>query len=244
MRPVLFRAELFGFELSPSSYAVLYVLAFLAGAALVLAPRASRRELGPFAHEIALVLVLGGFLVSRLTKPVVYAGTGATTGGTYFFGWALGSAALLFAYARWRSLDAARLFDALAPAVLLGSAIGRIGCLLAGCCRGIACAPPWGVELAGRAGTYFPAQLVNALGDALALALLLAFVRPRVRRSGRLAIAAIWLYVAFRFPVEWLRAEPAVLLGLTQGQLLGAALLPLTAVLWWRRGRVPAAATS
>ena len=36
--------------------------------------------------------------------------------------------------------------DLIAPGVLLGMAIGRIGCLLNGCCYGGACDLPWAVE--------------------------------------------------------------------------------------------------
>ena len=235
MRPELFYLEVLGRTWAPSSYAVLYVVAFLAAGALVLAPRERRRELLPHLHEIALVLVIGGWLVARLAKPVVYAGTGAPTSGTFFFGWAAGSTGLLWVWARLRGLRPARLFDAIAPGVLLGSAIGRVGCLLGGCCRGIACDPPWGVELAGHPGTWFPAQLANAAGDLLALALLLAVVKPRLRREGELTIRALWLYVAFRFPIEWLRSEPVVLLGMTQGQVIGFALGGLGLLIWKAR---------
>lgn len=67
-------------------------------------------------------------------------------GGLVVFG-SLPTAALAawhFAYRRGLSL--ARLADCIAPGLLLGLAIGRVGCFLNGCCYGGPCDLPWAVQ--------------------------------------------------------------------------------------------------
>jgi prolipoprotein diacylglyceryltransferase len=240
VRPELFAFEWFGERWTVSSFAVAYAFAITAGAALVLIPASNRKSLLPHAHELIAIVLLGGYVVSRLTKPLVHGASGEPTGGTWFFGWALGAGALLVGHARWRGLGVAALFDAVAPAVLLGSSIGRVGCLLAGCCHGRPCGPPWGLPFPSHDAHLFPVQFVHALGDAAAFGILWIGVRPRASLDGTVAIAGTLLYAAFRFPTEFLRDEAPLLAGLTQGQVFSLAVASLAAGAWIaRRSRRP-----
>lgn len=73
-------------------------------------------------------------------------------GGLVVYGSAIGGlfAFLWFTY-RYR-ISRLWLADLIAPYMLLGVAIGRIGCLLNGCCYGDYCEAPWGISFPGGSG--------------------------------------------------------------------------------------------
>jgi phosphatidylglycerol:prolipoprotein diacylglycerol transferase len=64
-------------------------------------------------------------------------------------------------------MDFYGVFARLSPAVLLGQAIGRIGCFLNGDAHGIATDLPWGVEFP-RYGTTIPAFVQDTTRDSMA----------------------------------------------------------------------------
>lgn len=67
-------------------------------------------------------------------------------GGLVVYGAAMGALAGVLIYA-WRNrVSSLWLLDTIAPAVVLGYAIGRVGCLLNGCCWGDVCDAPWAVR--------------------------------------------------------------------------------------------------
>jgi phosphatidylglycerol:prolipoprotein diacylglycerol transferase len=68
-----------------------------------------------------------------------------TQGGLVVYGSVIGAGIALFVFARRHKLPALALSDLIAPSLLLGLAIGRIGCFLNGCCYGGACSLPWAV---------------------------------------------------------------------------------------------------
>ena len=62
----------------------------------------------------------------------------------------VGASAAAIAYILIRGWPLWKLADALAPSVALGFAVGRLGCLMNGCCFGNACDLPWAI--------HFPAE--------------------------------------------------------------------------------------
>ena len=224
MHPILFQLELYGRSFTGHTYGLLLATGLLAGVAYLLLRRDSRRDMGPLLHEIALLLGLGGFAISYTTRSLIYTGDVFAGVGTHFFGWVLGAAGLLYLYLRVRGLNGPMFFDYLAPTVLLGSALGRVGCFFAGCCHGFACELPLGVYFPVHEASYFPAQLLSASADFTSF-LVLAFVLPRrATYQGQTVLWAVWLYCGVRFPIEWLRVEPKVALGLTPAQLIAIGL--------------------
>ncbi len=112
--------------------------------------------------------------------------------------------------------------DALAIALPVGLAIGRIGCFLAGCCAGTPTDLPWGVRYEEGAHAVHPTQLYEAAG-ALLLALAAHF-QLRTRRN--ILIPGVVLpFLALRFALQFLRGDGGF--GTTH------VLLLLSAVLLW-----------
>ncbi|HEX4813021.1 MAG TPA: prolipoprotein diacylglyceryl transferase family protein [Nonomuraea sp.] len=136
--------------------------------------------------------------------------------------------------------------DLFAPAVALGMAIGRVGCHLTEA-PGRPTGLPWGVHappttpecpgcLAGQAmHPSFGYEIVFQLAAFAAL----MWARGRLTQPGELFTLYLSGYAAFRFLVEFTRANETLWLGLTGPQWFLAASLPLLALrlaYGWRRG--------
>lgn len=121
--------------------------------------------------------------------------------------------------------------DLFAVVVPVGLALGRVGCLLHGCCAGRVCEPAW-FTVAGVDGLdRWPAQLVELAFQILAAGALGWLWRrdvPRLR--GQLFHVYLVAYGAFRFLHEPLRDTPRIGF-LTTYQLLALAVVFLGA---WR----------
>ena len=72
-------------------------------------------------------------------------GTLASRGGLTWYGGFVLATLLLIVYARSRGIPVLRALDAMAPALALGYAIGRVGCYLVGDDYGQAASVPWAV---------------------------------------------------------------------------------------------------
>lgn len=112
-----------------------------------------------------------------------------------------------------------------APAIAAGVAVGRLGCFLQGCCYGTPTRLPWGVDF-GDGVPRHPTQLYES-AFLLAVFVLLVTARSRTRHPAAVFWCFMTAYFAFRFAVEFIRVEPAWLLGLTLFQWLSAALVLL-----------------
>jgi phosphatidylglycerol---prolipoprotein diacylglyceryl transferase len=156
--------------------------------------------------------------------------------------------------ARRRHLPLLRLLDVAAVPVPLCQAIGRVGCLMAGCCFGSQCDLPWAVvyhsaEANARTGVplgipLHPAPLYEALWSLGVVLPVLLFLRRRTaRRDGELIAIYLVLYGTGRFFVEFARGDDVrgIWFGgaLSTSQLISLALVPLAALAWiWLRRRV------
>lgn len=101
-------------------------------------------------------------------------------------------------------------FDAAAPGLLLGLAVGRLGCLLGGCCGGRPSAGHLALwssdQRVGR--RRIPTQLLeSALSLAIGIGALVAILLAGAQGGG-VFVAALAAYVAGRQPILGLRAEP------------------------------------
>lgn len=123
-----------------------------------------------------------------------------------------------------------------APALALGLAFGRMGCLLQGCCYGIVTAQPWGIDF-GDGLLRHPTQayeILFHLGACAALLLTGAFRKP-----GGMALKTYFIsYLVFRFFLEFIRVEPRLWLNLTGYQWAAVVFVPaLTLAIWRERQR-------
>lgn len=149
-----------GLGLPIRSYGMMLLLAILAGIGLSVW-RARRR--GWNAETVATLCfwgVLCGIVAARafyvieywsdFQRPTLAETLGAilniTQGGIVVYGALLGGLVGFGSYAWKQKLPLLATFDLLAPGMLVGLAIGRVGCFLNGCCFGGACDLPWAVR--------------------------------------------------------------------------------------------------
>lgn len=138
-------------------------------------------------------------------------------GGVFLGGFLAAVAAALVLLKRYR-LDFLPTADVIAPSLALGHAIGRIGCLLAGCCWGARCELPWAVtytdprarELVGTPlGVHLhPYPVYESLFNA-ALYGGLALLYRRRPAPGRVFATYLAAYGAGRFLLELTRGDEA-----------------------------------
>lgn len=123
-------------------------------------------------------------------------------------------------------------FAIIAP---MGIILGRVGCLLHGCCAGNVCEPAW-YSLRDAAGVErWPAVPVEIVFNVLFLLVLLLVVRPRRLFPGQHFHLYLMAYGVFRFAHEGVRATPKVLGPLSGYQVACMALVILGVARYWQR---------
>ena len=157
--------------------------------------------------------------------------------GFVFFGGVLGSVATAWAAKSWLGFEFLALADYFSVALPLGHAVGRLGCLAAGCCYGRPAA--WGIvfPVLGDGIPRIPTQLFEAAGGfAICLGLLLV-PPPPPARHGRILGLFLVAYAILRFGIEFLRDDPrgSFVAGLSPSQWLSVVGLAIGAWLAARR---------
>lgn len=94
------------------------------------------------------------------------------------------------------------------PYIPLGHAVGRIGCLLAGCCYGLPYSGIFAVstQFDTTGMTHFPIQVVEALFNLLIMTILL-FYTKKIRRRYRVLLLYLIMYSLLRFCLEFFRGD-------------------------------------
>jgi phosphatidylglycerol:prolipoprotein diacylglycerol transferase len=97
--------------------------------------------------------------------------------------------------------------DTVVFGVLLGHAIGRIGCFLQGCCYGIATNVPWAIQnpSLNDSLTRHPTQLYESFGYFLIFLLLYFYSKKIQLKNGSLFFIGSFLHSFIRFIVEYFR---------------------------------------
>jgi len=150
--------------------------------------------------------------------------------GFVFYGGFLGAALAGWIASRRHKLGFVKLSDYFAVALPIGHAIGRLGCLAAGCCYGRHTDLPWGIPLAGDPSRH-PTQVYEALANAAIAAVVARVGLARVRdgrwKPGSAFLLYVILYATARFLIEILRDDDrgAGLFGLSPSQVIALAAL-------------------
>lgn len=125
-------------------------------------------------------------------------------------------------------------FALIAP---VGIVIGRVGCLVHGCCPGQACAPAW-YALPDAGGVHrWPAVPVEMAFNLGFLAVVGLVLRPRRLLTGQHFHLYLITYGLFRFGHEALRDTPSIVGPVTGYQVLALATAGLGALRWVQRQR-------
>ncbi len=165
------------------------------------------------------------------------------TDGLAIFGALIGGLLALALYVRVHQLPLGRFVDAVAPAVPLAQAIGRIGCLINGCNYGWPTDGTWGIvwtspeAMAPQNVPLQPAQLYELVWDAIVFGIVWN-LRTRVKADGVLFVIYGALYSVGRFFISFLRADNLYFAELRQAQIIALATVALAVPLaWWLNRR-------
>ena len=164
------------------------------------------------AFDLALLLMAAGFFGGRLLhivyeEPQYYfqhpeQALYFWNGGFVFLGGLLACLLAGFIFARIRKINFAEWADFFTPLFSLSHALGRIGCLLSGCCFGSYCTLPWSLE--GR----HPTALYLIFGESFIFLLMLMFEQQQVcKRPGFLFAKWLLFHSLLRFNVEYFRED-------------------------------------
>jgi phosphatidylglycerol:prolipoprotein diacylglycerol transferase len=268
MLPVLF--EIGGFAVT--SFGVLIAAAFLA-AAWLLARELKRQDQDPeAAWDLAGWAAICGILGAKFYYLILHFDETAldpwaallSRSGLVWYGGLIGGALGVLFRLHQLKMPVWKVADAVAPALALGYAIGRVGCFLVGDDYGAPSSAPWAVAFpqgappstAGNLRAFgvdvpattpdsavlavHPTQLYEA-GMTLIILALLFKLRPALARTpGQLFF--VWLALAGveRFIVEIFRAKDDRVLGVfSVAQLISVLLIATAAVFYTNLRRAP-----
>jgi phosphatidylglycerol:prolipoprotein diacylglycerol transferase len=232
------------------TYGVLVAAAFLVGLSVTVKLGKRSGLNGELMTNLAVYCALAGLLGAKLMmfafdwgspdKPPIFSMATLQAAGVWQGGLAL---AIIFAffYIRHNKLPFLKTFDAFAPGIAIGHAIGRIGCFAAGCCWGNECSLPWAVTFRNPEANALTGVPLNTplhpsqLYEMATEFLLFAFLYWRYGKQHRPG-QIIGLYLVFssvaRFLIEFTRFhEQGLYAGLSITQWIAVALTGLGALL-------------
>lgn len=243
------------FELGPVtiySYGVLLAAAYLLGLKFAMVRGRQRGLDEARVMDLGIYVIISALVGAKLmllvvdfrqftTNPAELLGL-LRSGGVFYGGLILAVSVALWYLRRYR-MPTWAVCDAFAPGIALGHVVGRLGCLLAGCCYGRPTDVPWAIVFsnplaAANVGTpldvhLHPTQLYEATAEALILGLLLSTESRGRAFPGRTFWSYILLYGASRFVIEFYRGDPrGMVMGLlSTSQFISLLLMPLAIVM-------------
>jgi phosphatidylglycerol---prolipoprotein diacylglyceryl transferase len=217
-----------------------YNLLILAGSliAVAVAVTECRRRGIHWSHGVILPLLV--FVLSRFAARFFHAleAGDELANWTYYFSFGSGatsqfaglypSIGLICLYCWLVKCPTLRMFDLLVPAACFAVAVGRIGCVVAGCCRGFELPAGWSIPLPIPNQEYFPAAFFEGL-FAFVLGLVLLRMPATEAIYGRRTGFFFLSYGVGRFAFQWLRFEEVHWGFLTSTQVLAVPLVALGA---------------
>jgi phosphatidylglycerol:prolipoprotein diacylglycerol transferase len=216
------------------SYGVALASAFLASIWLLRRRAPSFGVSKEAASDVAVWLLLSGLVGAKVLLLVVEGPRYLTSwdgfveflrSGGVFYGGLIGAVVALLIVLKRRHIGFWTFADMAAPCAALGHAIGRIGCLMAGCCWGRQCSYPWAITFTDPAAErnvgvplnvpLHPTQIYESLGN-FAIFFLLVKLEKR-RFPGQTFAWYLGSYAVLRGTIEFFRGDP-------RGSVLGGAI--------------------
>jgi phosphatidylglycerol---prolipoprotein diacylglyceryl transferase len=253
MIPVLFKLG----PITVYSYGMMMALGFLA-ADLVISSECKRRGLNPdFASALVVWAAIGGIACSRLYSvldnfqayahdpwSIIFSGSGFV-----WYGGLIGGLLSSIVVARYYRINIGATADMAGPALVIGQALGRIGCLLSGDGDwGIPTKLPWGMQYPNAIvgwgpntvltvdahhrliSAFYPGVRVHPtpIYEAIAYTVIFFFLwsrRTKTAVPGQIFYLYMMLAGTARFLVEFLRINPRVLWGLSEAQIIALIMM-------------------
>jgi phosphatidylglycerol:prolipoprotein diacylglycerol transferase len=225
-------------------YGIMVVLAVVAVIALSVL---EARRIGlndEHIYSMALWAIIGGILMARLFHVIdqwdyYMAHPSQIIGfeGLAVYGAVLGAMAAVLIYCWVKKISFWQMGDIVAPGAIVGQAIGRIGCLLNGCCYGLPTSLPFGIvytnpnSLCPLGESFQPTQIYHLLWNLIGFGILWS-LRKRLEPKGSLFLLYLAVYAAGDLSIRFVRVgEPfraGLFFNLQEAQLIGIVVLVVT----------------
>jgi phosphatidylglycerol:prolipoprotein diacylglycerol transferase len=254
------------------SYGLMLALGFIV-ASYLLSLELKRKQVDPnLAGNITIAALVGGIVGSKLwflaehwgsflADPV---GMAFSPGGLTFYGGFLAAALTIYLYLRSKKIRFLLVADAVAPGLLLGYGVARIGCHLSGDGDyGFPTTLPWGTDYSKgvlppsqafrdlpEIASQYPGGIVpdttpchpTPVYELILCAILFAVMwkyRRAIVREGKMFMLYLMLAGSERFVIEFIRINPRIVFGLTQAQVIAAVLIAAGITGWIVLSRRP-----
>jgi phosphatidylglycerol:prolipoprotein diacylglycerol transferase len=124
--------------------------------------------------------------------------------------------------------------DLLAPGIIIAQAIGRLGCLMNGCCYGTPTTLPWGLVYTDPQSFGFnggfpthPTVVYEIIYCVIVFAVLM-ILRKRLKPDGSLFALYLALYAVWRLGIDFLRGGNPFFFSLHEAQFISIIVLLIT----------------
>lgn len=221
LKPVLFKIGGFSIE----AYPVMLFLALFTGILIYVWQLRKDGIKSSNAFYIALFGIVGGTIGAKLPLIFMYwdkINSNANSlnsilqGRTIVGGLIGGMVSILIAKRIFNIKE--RMGNQLAIPIAIAMAIGRVGCLLRGCCYGKETHLPWGMDFGDHILRH-PTQIYEIIFD-IAMVIYLSIRKQKGVKPGQLYSIFLNCYLSFRFLLEFIRVEKVSFIVLTDFQIL------------------------
>ena len=240
-------------------YGVLVVLAVIAVIALSLVEARRRGIAQDVVWDAGLWAVVGGIIGARLLHIIdrwqyylYHPEQLLNFAGLAIWGAVLGGLIAILIYCLVKKMSFWLLGDILAPGAILGQTIGRVGCLVNGCCFGLTCELPIAViysnpnSYAPLGVPLYPTQLFHLIWNLAGFAVLWS-LRKKLKPDGTLFLLWLIFFGTGDFIIRFFRESEPFLFNLPQAQVVDILIVAATVITWivryaiYRKTKQPAA---
>jgi phosphatidylglycerol:prolipoprotein diacylglycerol transferase len=220
MHPIIYKIG----PLTVYSYGMMVAIAFLVGISIARI-EARRKDINPeLIYDFGFYLVIGSIIAARLYYILFFNLQGfledplsifkVWQGGLSIHGAILGGIIAGIVFSKARKINFWNLADLISPSIILGQAIGRIGCFLNGCCFGVPTRSMFGIrfpkgslaDIAYGGLAVHPTQIYELILNLIGF-LMLWGLRKRIRFDGGIFLLYLMMYAVIRIIVSQFRGD-------------------------------------
>lgn len=214
LNPVAF--SIFGFDIM--WYGIIITCAMVAGFFIALRNAKIERIKSDDVLDLAIFLIIFSMVGARLYYVLMKLEDyhsfldviNVRKGGLAIYGGIIAGALTVFIFGKVKKIAVSKLFDMIAPGLILGQVIGRWGNFTNAEAHGVETKLPWrmGIMYAGSTVTkyYHPTFLYESLWNLVGFVILMLFYKKK-KYNGQIALMYITWYGFGRFFIEGLRTD-------------------------------------
>ncbi len=236
------------------SYGMMVAIAFLIGIYLAKCEAARRDIKVDLIYDLTFYIVVGSLIGARLYyllffDPQSFLKNPVSIfkiwqGGLAIHGAILGGIISGLIFSRLHKISFWKLADIMAPSIMLGQAIGRLGCFLNGCCFGVPTESIFGIrfpkgslaDIAHRGLAVHPSQLYEFTFNLIGFFFIWS-IRKKIRLSGGLFLIYLMTYNFIRIVLSGLRGDSLYIWNtdLKIAQVISGVIFVIAAALFIKR---------